>query len=208
MPNHTVKQGECITSIADKYGLFWETVWNHAQNAELKRRRQDPNVLQQGDELFIPDKEQKQEDCATEQKHRFLKKGIPAILCLRLLDNDEPRADESYTLEVDGELFSGTTDAEGRVKHSIAPGAKQAKLLVGENKDQYTLDLGCMNPVTETVGVQARLYNLGLNCGEVDGEVGPETKSAIRQFQRKYGLTESGEADLVTRDKLVEMHGC
>jgi len=208
MAKHKVKQGECISSVADKYGLFWETLWNHAQNAELKQQRKDPNILQPSDEIFIPEKEVKEEDCATEQKHRFLKKGIPTMLCLRLLDNDEPRADESYTLEVDGELFLGTTDAEGRVKHSIAPSAKQAKLIVGENKDQYTLDLGCMDPITETVGVQARLNNLGLNCGEVDGVIGPETKSAIRQFQRKYGLKESGEADSVTRDKLVEMHGC
>jgi len=205
---HIVKQSECIESIAFEKGFFWETVWNHAQNAELKQQRKDPNILQPGDEIFIPEKEVKQEDCATEQKHRFLKKGIPAMLCLRLLDNDEPRADESYTLEVDGEIFSGTTDAEGRVKHSIAPSAKQAKLIVGENKDQYTLDLGCLDPVTETVGVQARLNNLGFNCGEVDGMAGPETKTAICQFQRKYGLTESGEADSATRDKLVEVHGC
>jgi N-acetylmuramoyl-L-alanine amidase len=208
MAKHTIRQGECITSIVDKYGLFWETVWDHAQNAELKQQLQNPNVLQPGDELFIPDKEVKEENCAPEQKHRFRKKGIPAMLCLRLLDNDEPRADESYTLEVDGESFSGTTDAEGRLKQRIAPGAKQVKLLVGENKDQYILDLGCMDPVAETTGVQARLNNLGFNCGEVDGVSGPETKSAIHQFQQKYGLTESGEADSATRDKLVEMHGC
>ena len=29
MPNYTIQQGDCVTSIADQHGLLWTTVWNH-----------------------------------------------------------------------------------------------------------------------------------------------------------------------------------
>ena len=32
---HTVEQNECVSSIADDNGLYWETIWNHSENAAL-----------------------------------------------------------------------------------------------------------------------------------------------------------------------------
>ena len=59
---HTVVQGEHLSGIANKYGFTsYKTIWDHAQNAELKKKRQNPNVIFPGDELFIPDKGQKEE---------------------------------------------------------------------------------------------------------------------------------------------------
>jgi N-acetylmuramoyl-L-alanine amidase len=207
MPDYRVKQGECISSIAQRHGFFWETIWNHPNNAELKQRRGDPNVLYPGDVLFIPEKEEKQESGATEQRHRFRLKGVPAMLRIRLMDNDEPRGDESYTLEIDGELLSGTTDDDGNIEQPIPPDASRGRLLVGEAQDEYLLDLGRIDPIGEISGVQARLNNLGFDCGEVDGVLGPRTKAALREFQANYGLTDSGTADQATRDKLLEVHG-
>lgn len=206
MPNHEVRQGECIFSIAKIYGFFWEKIWNHPNNAQLKQSRQDPNILYPGDVVFVPEKEEKQESCATEQRHRFRKKGTSAMLRIQLLDDDEPRADESYVLEIDGQLFSGTTDGDGRLEHPILPDARKGRLLVGEAQEEYILKLGYVDPIDEVSGVQARLNNLGFDCGEVDGVLGPRTEAALREFQRKYELTETGEADEATRNKLVEIH--
>jgi N-acetylmuramoyl-L-alanine amidase len=207
MLEHTVVQGECITSIAQEHGFLWETLWNHPDNAELKRQRQDPNVLQPGDVVIIPEKEKKQESCASEQTHRFRRKGCPALLRLRLLWDDEPRADESYVLEVDGEISSGTTDGDGRLEHPIPPNARRGRLFVGESRDEYVLDLGHIDPVDEISGVQSRLNNLGFICGETDGVLGLKTEYALRAFQRKQDLTESGEIDDATKTRLVEIYG-
>ncbi|UCF85631.1 MAG: peptidoglycan-binding protein [Desulfobacteraceae bacterium] len=208
MPEYQVKQGECISSIAQKHGLFWEKVWEHPKNAQLKEKRKDPNVLYAGDVVFVPDKEENEESCATEQRHRFRKKGVPAMLRLQLFDEDESRANEPFILEIDGEPFTGTTDGEGRLNHPIPPTAKRGRLLVGETQDEYVLNLGHVDPIHEITGVQARLKNLGFGCGKIDGILGPKTEAALSQFQKKYGLLESGKLDTATEKKLVEVHGC
>ena len=43
---HTVVQGEHLSGIAKNYGFSsYKTIWDHAQNAELKKERQNPNLL-------------------------------------------------------------------------------------------------------------------------------------------------------------------
>ena len=82
---HLVKQGECIASIAEAYGFFWETLWNLPENLKLKQLRQEPTILQEGDVVHIPDVREKTEDRSTEARHRFVLKGVPALLRLRIM---------------------------------------------------------------------------------------------------------------------------
>jgi peptidoglycan hydrolase-like protein with peptidoglycan-binding domain len=46
--------------------------------------------------------------------------------------------------------------------------------------------------------VQQHLKSAGLYKGEVDGEIGPETKHAISQFQQQNGLNQTGTLDQQT----------
>jgi len=206
MPDYKVKQGDCLASIAYRYGLFWEKVWNHPENLNLKEKRKDPNILYPGDIVFVPDKEEKQESGATEQKHTFRRKGVPEKLRIKLMAGEEPIANENYTLDVDGELKSGTTDGEGNLEESIPPNAKRAKLWFGEVEQAYEIDLGHLDPIAEITGVQARLNNLGFHCGKVDGIKGPKTTAALKRFQKKHGLKETGEVDEETREALKSAH--
>lgn len=159
MPNYTVKQGDCIESIAFDHGLFWENVWNHPKNLNLKEKRKDPNALFLGDLVFIPDKEEKQESGATEQCHRFRRKSVPSSLHIILKRADGPRANEPYVIEVDGNTFSGSTNAKGEIRRPIPPNARHCKLRVGQepNVTAYDLSLGHIYPITEVTGVQGRL---------------------------------------------------
>jgi len=206
MSQYTIKEGECLSSIAQRHGLFWQKIWDHPNNTELKRRR-DPNILYPGDVVFIPEKEKKQENGSTEQRHRFRKKGVPAKVRLRLKRNDQPRANESYVLEVDGNFFTGTTDADGKLEQSIPPNAKKGKLFIGKKREEYILNLGYMDPLNELIGIQKRLNNLGFHCGPTNGVLTPQTTDALKAFQKKHNLTESGEADEATKNKLIEIYG-
>lgn len=50
--------------------------------------------------------------------------------------------------------------------------------------------------------IQSRLNELGYNCGEVDGSIGPKTKAAIKAFQKDKGLEVDGSAGPITRKAL------
>jgi len=206
MSDYIVKQGDCLSSIAAKYGLFWEKIWNHPKNAQLREKRKDPYILYPGDVIFIPEKEDKEEAAATGQKHRFRRKGIPEKLELILCLEGEPRRNEDYELQIDGKLIRGKTDGQGKVSISIPPGTRQGKLILIKTGEEFNLDLGHLDPITEITGVQARLANLGFDV-EVSGKWDERSKEALRQFQKSNNLNPTGEVDETTRNKLKEVHG-
>jgi Putative peptidoglycan binding domain len=202
MPVHTVSKGECILSIADQNGLFWKTVWEHSQNSELRQKRADPNVLQEGDQLFVPDKTLGEESCATEQHHKFKRKGVPGKLRVRLLVDDQPIANAPYTLFIDGDQRSGSTDGDGFVEESIPPGAQQGELRVTKDghKRTFYLQLGHLNPNDTEEGVRQRLTQMGYHAGD-------DLPAAVRGFQQDHGLTVNGTIDDALRNKLEEVYG-
>src|SRR5687767_7799873 len=134
MPTHTVTQGDCLTSIAERYGFHWETLWNRPENGEIVRSRKDPNTLMPGDVVFIPEKRMKSYVRPTGATHTFKVKGVPAKFRVRLLWGDEPRADEPYVLTIDGEVHEGRTDGDGKIEVVIRPDARYGTLMVGEGE--------------------------------------------------------------------------
>lgn len=212
MPEYTVTQGDSIASIAHAHGFYWETIWDHSNNAELRELRENPNILYPGDVVFIPDREERQESGETNQRHRFRVQGLSQMLRIRLLDrNDEPRSDVPYTLEIGGNSFTGTTDPDGILEHSVPPDVSNGTLRIGESDEEgtYQITVGTMDPIDENSGVQARLNNLGFygpQC-EINGEMDQETIGALRRFQRKHNLDEIDEISESARNRLSEIHG-
>jgi hypothetical protein len=204
---YIVKQGDCISSIAFKYGFFPDTIWNDSKNSKLKQDRKDPNVLKPGDELYIRDKEEKEESCASEERHSFKKKGVPEIFNIQFKINDEPRANEAYVLDIDGELSEGQTDENGIAEIWIPPNAKKGKISFRDREDEYELDLGDLDPITEISGVQQRLQNMGFYKGDIDGKMSDELEQAIRIIQERHDLEPTGKLNEATRDMIQEEHG-
>jgi hypothetical protein len=94
MIEYKVKQGDCLASIAEAHGFFWETLWNLPENSELQRRHQEPTILMPGEIVHIPDLTMKQESGDTEQQHSFRRKGTPAMLRLQIMRPAEPEEEE------------------------------------------------------------------------------------------------------------------
>lgn len=88
---HRVQAGECIGSIAQKYKLWWEDLWNHPANAKLKEKRKNPNVIQAGDLLAIPTPELRVHSRQTGQIHPFKVKRAKTRLKLRIVVDWGPK---------------------------------------------------------------------------------------------------------------------
>jgi hypothetical protein len=207
--NFLVSEGDCIESISLRAGLLWTTIWNHPQNAALRKARVSPNVLLPGDRLYIPEKVQKTVDRPTEKRHFFIKKGVLSKLRICVKVVDEPRRDTPYTLVIDGKSQSGTTDHDGWIEVVIPPNAQSGELTVGVDplhQQIFTLELGAMDPVTEILGIQKRLRNLGFDC-EPTGQLDGPTSTAIAQFQKSDGLPPTGELDRLTIERLKGRYG-
>ncbi|MBM3789057.1 MAG: LysM peptidoglycan-binding domain-containing protein [Acidobacteria bacterium] len=89
MIEYEVRQGDCLASIAEEHGLAWETIWDLPENAGLKRQRGDPTILQPGDVVRVPELREKTESRPTEARHRFLRKGVPGLLRMRIMRPEE-----------------------------------------------------------------------------------------------------------------------
>lgn len=146
-----------------------------------------------------------------------------------------PNAEYELLIDGVAAPFKGKTDGNGQIEVEI-PRTTQAGILKlrvpfplsesagtsgapaggaqqGEVPVVWNLQIGAANPILEKApdgpcisGVQQRLNNLGLNTGPIDGIKGPNTTAAIKAFQKLFGLSESGNADSATQQKLEEVH--
>jgi peptidoglycan hydrolase-like protein with peptidoglycan-binding domain len=206
---HTAAAGECISSIGFDNGFFPETLWELAQNAGLRAQREDLHILREGDRIYIPDIESKQETGATDLRHRFKRKGVPEVLRIRFLDEyEKPRPNLAYELKIGARLIKGATDANGWLVEWIPNDAMEAALVVTDAsgkapvEEEYRLQLGRLNPSHDPPGIRARLEHFGLACGDTDEELA----LAISSFQRRHQLPVTGKADDQTIAKLKEHH--
>lgn len=224
-----------MVSIAARYGMPWEKIYNHPDNAGLKRNRPDPNLLLEGDEVVVPDKERREADGATEARHRFRLLQEPARIRLKLTTSPtedepapesafqrgvfeepepepfrrEPLAGAPYRLYVEDELVDeGSTDDDGMLEATVSPAASTARLVLdpdSERERTIDLHLGQMDPVEEDSGIVKRLRNLGYPVADSGDD--DELAAAVASFQRDQGLEVNGRMDGSTRTALVEAHG-
>ena len=61
---------------------------------------------------------------------------------------------------------------------------------------------GFPRPVQDVLEAQLALDRQGISSGSIDGQLGPQTRAALRAFQQRQGLPVSGELDLPTREQL------
>jgi murein L,D-transpeptidase YcbB/YkuD len=198
MKQHTVEAGDCLTSIAAHYGFSVDMIWNLADNASLKEKRKDPNTLVPGDVVVIPDRREKVVSCETAKTHRFKLSADSAICRIQMFIDEKALANQDFELKIGTKSYTGTTDAQGVLEVAIPCKAKEGVLTIGPDKKTFDLQFGYLQPVSETKGVEARLRNLGFKDENIE--------DALKAFQKRFGLQETGEADQATTDKLTELH--
>jgi hypothetical protein len=211
MPTYTVAPGDCLASIAERFGFSDPMlIYNLPDNEVLRRARPDPNVLLPGDQVVVPERKPRIEELATEQRHRFVVKRPMTFLRLRLQAPDgKPRSGLPYEVAYLNTKLKGVTTAEGVIEQPVPRDLTLAVVTVGKGKsaEVFNVGLGFMDPVTSESGVRQRLGNLGL-LRPIDGVTDDLVlRFAIHTFQLQQGLEPTGGVDTETRNKLLEVHG-
>lgn len=54
---------------------------------------------------------------------------------------------------------------------------------------------------------QEQLKEAGFDPGPIDGQFGPQTQAALREFQKSHGLPQTGQFDQATKQQLMAQSG-
>jgi hypothetical protein len=127
-------------------------------------------------------------------------------LIIRLLDsNEDPQPNVHYVLKVGELTYDAHTDSKGRISHRIPTNIDQGTLIIDEQ--EIVLKIGELAPIEELTGVQARLNNLGYDCGPPTGTMNAITEEALGRFQVLHGLVATGKVTPDTTAKLKGIYG-
>jgi N-acetylmuramoyl-L-alanine amidase len=213
---HSVSQGETMISIAIRYGFSnWRRIWESPRNAQLRQQRGNPHVLAEKDQVFIPDRDERVEKCATGRKHRFVLHKPKAHFRVQLHAEETPFEGHRYRLVIAGETFEGVTGPRGLVEHEVDPRATEGTLTLwldpdapdGDSVHVWHLALGSLDPPEKVTGAQAVLHNLGYYDGDINGELDERTREALTEFQLDYDISEPhGVLDDATWTILRNIH--
>jgi len=180
---YVVDQGDHLSGVAADNGfLDFETIWSDPNNQDLNGQR-DPHVLFPGDQLFIPDFEDKQATGKTAAVNPFVARRRQLFLRLKVLNLDNlPVKNTAYELKVvPNDPVLATTTGEGFVPIvQIKPDTPEGSLTVHQENEyaktgdpapvsdyplNFDLKIGYLNPEKKLSGQQARLNNLGYFAG-------------------------------------------
>lgn len=206
--DYTVSDGDCLASIAYSYGLLPETIWNALENSVLRQSRRDMKMLLPGDRVHIPPRQVRGIPCRTDQRHRFIRNGVPEQFRMILLnDESQPRADVTFHFTIDGRIHSGVTDGTGLITCPIQPNAKGGSIELhdGDRIERYEIRLGWLDPTASETGIRARLTNIGLL--DDTGSSDELFEDALRFLQTKRGRSPTGLFDADTRNSIIHAHG-
>ena len=205
--SYIVKQGDHLSVLAEHFGFHdYRIIWDHPENAELKKLRKNPHVLFPGDCIIVPDRVVGVETRATDQAHAFVLKKTALILRLVVKDFDDlPVAHIDCELQIGAALYKLKTDGNGKIQQEIPKTAQGGTLRIPELGLEMAVNIGHLDPITEKSGWCGRLSNLGYHTGEPDDE---QLRCAIEEFQCDYELPVTGVMDSATKAKIEDVHGC
>ena len=210
---HTIAAGETLAGLAAEHGFSrGSQIYDHADNASLRERRNNPDILAAGDVVVLPDPTPGAAQIRVGARHRFQVRRPRQQLRLQPLGAEGQALDGwHYVLELENTRFEGVVD--GCIEHPIPLGTRRARLEVQPEDDAqpsitWDLQVGHLEPAETAAGLQARLNNLGFSAGAIDANIGPKTEAGLRRFQTAHGLNVDGVFTPEVVDKLREEHGC
>lgn len=205
---YTIRQGDHLAAISARHGFGTSaTIWSHPRNAEIASVR-DPNVLFEGDEIFLPDKTTGVAFRDTGSEHAFQVVAETLYLRLRLLDPfGKPRSGVGCLIGVGGgdDYEESVSDGDGKVAREIDAMVHHAAVESAADAAEIPLLVGHLDPLGEESGYRARLYNMGYLLDPFGDD--DEMRIALEDFQADQELATTGTLDAPTLAAIGAAHG-
>lgn len=172
MTSHNASDKEYLLKVVrDAKFRDWKKQWDN--NASLKAKRSNPNILFKGpalggdgDVLDIKPVEAKKVTKQTGKSYKFKVPSPKLFLRLRVLNEDfSELKDSAYSLSIDGidKPFEGKTDGKGQIELEVPPDAQKGTLTVsippatpkkdgavqGNSGMSWEILIGSLNPIKE-----------------------------------------------------------
>ncbi len=226
MHTYVVRQGDYLTRLAAQRGFDADEVWNHADNAALRRRRPSPEVLAPGDLIRLPEREPRELRLRSRTKNRF-RASVPRVeIRVTLTQGDQRLSNEPYVVEgVGAASITGSSDGSGVVSVQVPVTTSALQLRLPNRSCVYPILVGHMDPLSEDSGLRSRLQHLGhldgslresLSFGAlgtsaflretIPGPADDALPAALESFQRAHGLPVTGRADEATVAAIRRAH--
>jgi hypothetical protein len=211
---HKATTEDRVPAIArDRGFLDWRTVWEFAGNADLKSRRQNPNVLWDGDEVAIPSKVRRQAEVPGGTAEYVVKRQEERIVNVRLLDTElTPLAGIRYQAKVgDPDINRGIVPDDGFITLDVPTGADRVVVscYLSEDEDDPPLDWELQvqeDPFGDSHAHEVqRLINLGFGVELPEGEEPTdESRLALAHYRSCVGNHEDEDDDV--HDDVAAVH--
>ncbi len=131
---HEVQEDEDVAIIGAMYGIKdWKLIWNHEENAELRKKRSSPHMLFKGDRVWIPKNELKEFEGETYKTHTFTLYPPKTVFETFLRDDrSRPYGNVKYEVWIHGKKYGEEekrTREDGLV-FEVVPTIKELELRV------------------------------------------------------------------------------
>lgn len=210
MTPYVVRSGDHLDLIAHRHGLRAQDIWDHPKNADLKKRRGNPNILCCGDVLYLPETQTPWAPVSVGGNHRF-QAAVPGTrLSVTFAVGGRPLAAKKCVVRGMPPPNEFTTDGSGKLEVTLPLTVQTVVVDFPDVPMARRIRVGHLDPVDEPSGVMQRLQNLGYASSRsaVDLSNPASLAPLLRRFQQDSGLEPTGTLDSDTRDALEKAHGC
>ena len=210
-----IAQGDHLSKLAARHGFDEANVWKDPKNADIKKKRANPNMLVAGDILYVPENKPTWIKATIGSANAFVATVPRVPVRAQFMKDGKPMANEPYHLRgvrpKAGTPDPATTDADGCIHVEVPVTTSTFRVCFEGLGEVHTIQVGHLDPADEPSGARMRLGMLGL-LGRHEGArlvQGPDAELplALRAFQRANGLKTTGELDEVTVSKLKQLFG-
>jgi hypothetical protein len=194
---------------AAKGFVRWRTVWDFAGNADLKAKRENPNVLCDGDAVAIPSKVPRVAEVVGGGAEYVVRRETERIVTFRLLDwEHQPLAGLRYQAKTgDEDINRGVVPQDGWVTLAIPVDAQRIRVAVylSDNENDAPLDL-TFEVREDALGdspehKNQRLLNLGFAAelpeGKPGGDDDEDARLALARYRSVAGNHEDEDGDVL-----------